>query len=297
MKEVWPSMLLAFPFTVYVGARVLGAVSASQGAFWGMFVTMFVLSVLSVVPNERLFEWTSVVELIATIGIVGGLYFDINFGSQLLAGGLLASPALLVGFSVRPGPLGGKLFAFALALTDGLGLLATVVALTNAGVAVSGGEFTREFIYLNVTQGQGLYALLASTTGSLPLMNFFDPDYVVLAAIAAAGLLLASLRPQTAWGDLLPAAGTGSTDTSREETPMDVGPELIAALSDRSLPEPAAGVPPGIPALLGGCVAAAFVVVAAYASPKATLLLIVIGILVTLGFTIAVMRRAARSRR
>jgi hypothetical protein len=260
-----------------------------------MFILMFILAVLSAVADERLLFWSSIGQLVATVSIVGTLYFAIGFGVQLLAGSLLAAPALLVAYAVRPGPLGGRLFAFALALTVGLGLLATLEALTNAGVVVAGGEYVREFIYLNVTQAQGLYAVLTATTGTLPLRDFFDPDYVVLAAFAIVGFLFTSLRPQTAWGDNLPAAGDSPPAPSEEEVPVDVSPDLAAALADRSVPEPAVGVPPGMPALLGGCLAAVLVVAAAFVSPGTTLLLVSLGVVLSLGFTIGVMRRTLPS--
>ena len=291
MKELWPSILFAFPVTIYIGVKVLASVPGTQAAFGGMFVLMFLLAVMSAVPNERLLLWSSIAQLLATLTILAGLYFALDFGVQLLAGSLLAAPALLVSYAMRPGPPGGRLFSIALALTVGLGLLATLEALVTSNVVVSAGEFVREFIFLNVTQAQGVYALLSSTTSSLPLRDFFDPDYVVLAGIAIVGFLITSLRPQTAWGDDLPAAGVAIPDASALEVPVDLGLEIEAALVDRSLPEPAVGVPPGMPALFGGCVAAVLVVVAAFGTPGITLLLVSLGVALSLAFTLAVMRR------
>lgn len=291
MKDVWPSMLFAFPLALYVGIKVAAAVPGPLGAFPAMFGLMFVLAVISAVPNERLSLWSSVIEVAATLSILVALYFDVGYGVQLLAGTLLAAPVLLLSYAVRPGPLGGRLFAFALALTVGLGLLATLEALTTASVVVAGGEFVREFVYLNVTQAQGLYGLLSATPGALPLRDLFDPDYVVLAAIAIIGFLFATLRPQTAWGDDLPAAGASIPDAGEEGAPADLPPDLVSALVARSIPEPAVGVPPGMPALLGACVAAVLVVAAAFASPTTTLMLVSAGIVLSLGVTFAVMRR------
>jgi hypothetical protein len=297
MKEVWPSILFAFPFTVYVGVKVLGSVPGSDAGFGGMFVTMFLLAVLAAVPNDRLLLWASGAQMAATLSILLALYFAFDFGVDLLAGSLLAAPALLMSYSVRPGPLGWRLLGFALALTIGLTALATNFALTGGHVVVTGGEFVREFVFLIITQIQGIYAILTGVAGSLPLRDFFDPDYVVFGAIAVAGLLLTSLRPQTAWGDLLPAAGSpGEAGPDPDAALPDLGPDLSAALAGRSWPEPAPPVPPGVPALLGGCMAALLAVAAAYVNPGATLVLIASGIVVFFGFTIAVMRRTLPAR-
>ncbi len=291
MREVWPSMVLAFPVAIYAGAKVLGSAPASQAGFAGMFVVMLILAILSAFPYERVLLWAAGAQLFATAFILGALYFALGFGVQLLAGSLLAAPALLVGYSVRPGPLGWRLFAFAFALAIGLGLLAADQGLTSSGVVVSAGELIREFISLNITQALGLYGLLASTGGVIPLRDFFDPDFIVLAAIAGAGLLFTSLRPQTAWGDLLPSAGAMTSFLAMEEAPVDLGPDLASTLEGRSAPEPASGIPPGVPGLLGGCLAAVLAIAAAFVSPGVTLLLIATGVVAALGFTIAVMRR------
>jgi len=297
MREVWPSILLAFPVTLYVGAVVLESVPASDGLFSGMFVALFLLAVLAALPVEPLRLWAPVAQLVLTGVMLGALYLASGWGVELLAGSILASPALLVSYSVRPGAPGWRLFGFALALTEGLGLLAVTQTLTAAGVVVTGREFVHEFISLFVTQGAGLYGLLASSGGALPLRDFFDPDYVVLAAIAAAGLLFTSLRPQTAWGELLPAPGGTPSPPPIVGAPSDVGPELAAVLADRSSPEPAEDLPPGLPSLLGGGIAAALMVGVAFFSPGITLVMLAAGVVVALGITIGLMLRPRPPRR
>lgn len=291
MKEVWPSMVFAFPVGIYAGASVLAAVPASQSAFSGMFVAMLILAVLSAFPYESIQRWTAVTELVAAVLIVGALYFALDFGVQLLAGSLLAVPALLVGYSVRPGPLGWRLFAFGLALTVGLGLLAAAQGIVTAGAVLSAGAFIHEFFSLLGAQAMGLYGVLTATGGTLPLRDFFDPDFVLLSSLAAAALLFTSLRPQSAWGELLPAAGTMPSPLPNEYAPEEIGPEAANALAGRSLPEPAASLPPGVPGLVGGCLAAVIAVVAAFAVPGIALLLIAVGVVAALAFSIAVMRR------
>jgi len=292
MKEVWPSLLLAFPVTLYIGVVVLGSLPSTEGVFGGMFVVMLLLAVLSALPFEPIHLWASVVLLGSTIVVLGALYLATGFGIELLAGSLLASPALLMGYATRPGGLGWRLLAFAVALTEGIGMLSAARALTTAVVPVTGAEFIREFVSLNITQITGLQGLLMSSGAPLPLRDFFDPVYVILAAIATAGILFTSLRPQTAWGEPLPAAGATSPASEVVHPPFDLGPDLEAALLERSSPQPAfGGWPPGVLALLGGCGAAVLVVAAAFLDPGLTLGLLAVGIVVGLASTIVVMRR------
>ncbi|MCI4352731.1 MAG: hypothetical protein L3K14_05005 [Thermoplasmata archaeon] len=298
MKEFWPSVLLTFPVTVYVGAVVLGSVPSSDPAFTGTFVVMLILAILSTLPFEPIHLGATAGLLGFSFAVLALLYLLPATGVEVLAGSLLAVPALLVSYAVRPGPLGWRLMAFAVALTEGLALLATDVAMTSAQATFAGGEFIREFGSLNVTQVEGLGGLLASSGGSLPLRDVFDPVYVVLAGIAVAGILIPVLRPQTAWDEPLPTAAAPPVTRERTTREVDLGAAFAAVLEERSSPEPASGViPPGLPPLLVGSAAAGLVVAVAFLTPGLTLPLLVAGIVVALAATIALVRRPLAARR
>ncbi|MCI4347313.1 MAG: hypothetical protein L3J97_01675 [Thermoplasmata archaeon] len=297
MREFWPSMLLTFPVTVYVGAVVLGVVPSSDTTFTGTFVAMLFLAILSTLPSESIHLGATVGLLGLSVSVIAVLYLAPAIGVELLAGSLLALPALLVSYAVRPGPLGWRLVAFGVALTEGLALLATEVALTAAKVVVAGDQFVREFVFLNVTQLRGIEGLLASSGGALPLRDVFDPVFVVLAAIAAAGLLIPALRPQTAWDNPLPTAGDPPAWGEVKAREVDLGGALAAALEERSSPEPASrGLPPGFSPLLCGSVAAVLLVAVAFLSPGLTFPLLVAGIIPALAATLALMRRPIPER-
>lgn len=298
MKEVWPSMILAFPAALYVGGFVLGSVAPGDLAFSGMFVVMALLAVVSTFPYEPIRLWASI-GLFASIGVtLLALFLAMGTGVDLLAGSLLASPVLLVSYSVRPGSLGWRLMAFAVALTEGLGLLASDTALTAPGIVVSGAAFVHEFVALNLTQATGLGGLLMSTGGALPLRDFFDPVFVILASIAAAGILIPALRPQTAWGEALPAAGAPSSLSPTTGEAVVLDPDIEAALEDRSEPGSATqGLPPGFSSLIYGSAAAALVVGVATVDPGLSLGTLVAVVVTAFGASMALLRRPLRERR
>lgn len=292
MREVWPGLFLAFPLAIYVGAVTVASVPSSEDLLTAMFVVLLGLALVAAVPEERLHTASSVALLGVTAGVVGVLFAAPAIGVDLLAASLLATPALILTYCVRPGSLGWRLFGFGVALTDGVGLLAADGALNAVGTPISGAGFVREFVSLNVVQLEGLAGVLNSTGGLLPLRDFFDPIFVVLAAVAAVGLFVPSLRPQSAWGEMFSTAFSSAPPPSSEGPILGLGAALETALRQRSVPQPAlTGVAPGLLPLVGGCGVGALLVVLAFLSPGASLVLVTVGILLALSVTIAVMRR------
>ena len=294
MKEVWPATMLAFPPMLYVGAVVLGSAPTASPWFATLFVVTFLLAILSTFPDPRVRVGTTAALLLLALVAVGALVSG-GVGADLIAGILLASPALLLSLALTPdAALSVRFMALALALLDGLELLAARLVVLLSPLAFTGRSFLAAFASVNVTQLQGLAGLLSSTGGPLPIRDTFDPVYVVLAGISAAGVLIPMLRPQTAAGVLLPTEDFRRPST--EEKPsesIEFEPSLAADLADRSLSEPpSSGFPPGLPPLVAGSVAAAGVIGLAFFAPGAALLVLVSGLLGSLAVAILVMRRA-----
>ena len=291
MRELWPAILLAFPPMLYVGAVVLGSAPTASAAFAGLFVITFFLAVLSTLPDRRVRVGTTGAFILLAAVALGSSVAG-RVGADVLAGVLLASPALLLSFAVLPeGTLALRLTALGLALLDGLALLAARGAVLLSALPLTGRSFLAAFVAANVDQVKGLIGLLSSAGGALPLRDTFDPVYIVLAGISAVGVLIPMLRPEDAWGAALPVEGNPPAGAGPSEA-TDLDPALAEELASRSQPEPPVGLPPGIPALVSGSVAAVGVVSLAFVAPTVPLLVLVVLLLAGLFAAIAASRRS-----
>jgi hypothetical protein len=209
-----------------------------------------------------------------------------SVGWPLAAGTVLGVPWILVGYDARTeAPLGLRFVAFGTAVALGLVALAARAELGVPAGAMSARLFLQGVYTVVADQG----TLLASlTNGSalppLPLLNFFDPAFATLVGAALLGLCVASVRPQSSTGVLLPLSIPLHRDGG-ERTPLPVGYGFTARqralFGERTVADPPLTAwPPGLPAVVCGAAGAGAFLVAAYLDPYGVLLLLVITVAV-----------------
>jgi hypothetical protein len=226
-------------------------------------------------------------------GILGGLTaiavgtgVSGTWGADTGVGLLLALPWILTGYVARTdGSLGLRFVAFGGAVAGGLVALAARSDLALTAGALRTSVFLNAVVTVVGDQSQVLSGLVNGTAlPALPLLEFFDPVYAGLTAAAALGLCLATVRPQTGDGVLLPLAiplrqekqGTRSLPgvygfTARQRT----------IFADRSEPEPPLiPWPPGLVSVVAGAVGGGVFLYVAYAAPFGAVLGLTLGLVV-----------------
>lgn len=214
----------------------------------------------------------------------------------LAAGVLVGAPWVASVYLWRPKELlGVRVVAFGLATLLGLLYLAAADARGGPGSALSASGFVSALGATLVNEGSGIGSLFVFGPSSPPVAAVFDPAYALLTGVAALGLLVLILRPQTGEERPLPIALEGAA-VPRSELPPVYGfsPDQGSAYSARSLgAPPGTPWPPGIDAVVvAGVVTAAFVG-AALVAPYDAVVALTVAIVVLLALVLFAIARPA----
>ncbi|MCI4343364.1 MAG: hypothetical protein L3J92_04520 [Thermoplasmata archaeon] len=266
--------LFALPF-VYLAALVLSQFPLTDVGLYFGFAACATIALLLGLGGSRGQLLAVFVDVALAIVVATALLAFSTFGglaSQLTVGVLVGLPFLASALSwrERSGPA-HRTVALAVSIVIGTALLAARSAVLESGGGGRPADFVQAFFTVNVSQVQGLIRI--ATGGSepgLPLRAVFDPTFDALCALAAAGVLLLALRPQSGSHERLPVA------VSLEPTPIRSDVERLAPFSEsqrlvfesRSSTVPPTGAwPPGLEAVALAALATTLFLSIAFATP------------------------------
>jgi hypothetical protein len=267
--------LLALPI-LYVTALLLPAFPVGAVGVAVAFAVSFLIALLTGFPQP------AARDLGAWVGIAFSVFFALavwapgTFGDApaAMAGGvLLGLPWIAWAYVWREREsLANRMVAYAVSITVGVLLLATLDVLRATGSSVTPDSFVSAFYSLNVLQVQGIVTVLSGAGPTdLPAHDVFDAIYVALTGISVLGVLLLVARPRTGDGRSLPIA----LASYRDELPGGELSPLLgfseaqrATFRERSFPvSPASAAPPGLTAVLIASLATASFLVVAFLLP------------------------------
>jgi hypothetical protein len=227
----------------------------------------------------------------ATVGGLTAIALAAGFSSiagwEVGAGLVLGLPWIWVGYVARSeAPLGLRFLAFGGAVTLGLLALAARAELGVPNGALGAPSFLRGVATALTDQAQVAGGLIGGTAlPPLPLLDFFDPVYAALVAASVLGLCLASVRPQTGTGILLPMSIPLRRDESEQRgLPAAYGFSARQGVlfADRTAPEPPLTAwPPGLGAIVAGALGAGVFLLVAIEEPARAVLILTLALIAT----------------
>jgi hypothetical protein len=276
--------LFALPF-VYVAAVVLSQFPLAEFGLYFGFAACAAIALLLGLGGPRGQLLAVFVDVALAIVVATALIAFSTFGglaSQLTVGVLVGLPFLASALSWRDraGPA-HRTIALAVSIVIGTALLAARAAVLQSGAASNPSDFVQAFFTVNVSQVQGLLAIASGgSEPGLPLRAVFDPVFSALCALAAAGVLLLVLRPQSGAHEPLPVSVSlerpARTETVARLTHLSEAQRH--ALERRSTTLPPTGTwPPGLEAVAVAALAATGFLAVAFAAPLDAPLVVAVG--------------------
>jgi hypothetical protein len=279
---------LIYPAPLYVsilavvqwwGGSVPLLVGFALALGFGLLTAVGVVHHPAVVAGGRVLLSFLAVLPIALVTEFGGASVD------LAVGVILGAPFVWLEYAWRADASPGTR-VLTLELTFLLGVLTIATGSVGAGTTSGspGEQFVSALANVLSAQVQGIAALITGGVAtSMPLGSALNVWYVGLAAVAVAGSLCPVFLPQTGLGEPLPWSwGATSTPTDSDDAllaeRLALRPGQREALASRTLPAAPSGVTaPGFTSvIIGGVLAAAFVVLAVGA-PAITLSVLAFG--------------------
>jgi hypothetical protein len=266
--------LFALPFAYLAGLILSQYPLADTGLYFGFAACAAIAGLLGL-GGARSQLIAVLVDVALAIVVAAALIAFSIFGglaSQLTVGVLVALPFLAAALTWRDrAGVAHRALSLAVSIVIGTALLAARAEVEGNGTARSPGAFVQAFFTVNVNQVQGLDAI--ATGGPepfLPLRAAFDPTFAALCALAAAGLLLLTLRPQSGSQEPLPVAVSLEPPAARADpaTMVPFSPAQRKAFAERSVSVPPTGAwPPGLEAVAVATLATAVFLAVAFARP------------------------------